>query len=114
METPQIGQRWLVDTDAALGLGIVIDCDDRRLTLDFPATGECRHYSMHNAPLTRAKFSVGDTIETTDGYQYSVISVEVINGLLIYIAEDGSPIPESQLAASVQFNHPLKRLLAGQ
>lgn len=114
MENPQIGQRWLVDTDASLGLGIVIDCGARQLTLEFPATGESRRYSRHNAPLTRASFEQGDTIKTINGDQYIVDRVEEINGLLIYLNADGDPIPESQLAANIQFNHPLKRLLAGQ
>ncbi len=114
IQNPQIGQRWLVDTDASLGLGMIVECEGRRLTLEFPATGDVRHYAIKNAPLTRAVFAEGDTIETEDGSSHQVSRVETINDLLIYINQDGDPIPESRLAASIQLNHPLKRLLAAQ
>jgi ATP-dependent helicase HepA len=114
METPQIGQRWLVDTDASLGLGLVVECEGRSITLEFPATGDKRQYAIKHAPLTRAIFSEGELIETEDGDTHRVSRVESINNLLIYINEAGEPIPETQLAASIQLNHPLKRLLAAQ
>lgn len=114
METPQIGQRWLVDTDASLGLGLVVECEGRSITLEFPATGDMRQYAIKHAPLTRAIFSEGELIETEDGETHRVSRVENINDLLIYINEAGEPIPETQLAASIQLNHPLKRLLAAQ
>jgi ATP-dependent helicase HepA len=114
METPQIGQRWLVDTDASLGLGVVVECEGRSITLEFPATGDKRQYAIKNAPLTRAIFSEGELIETEDGQAHRVSRVENINDLLIYINEAGDPIPETQLTANIQLNHPLKRLLAAQ
>ncbi len=114
METPQIGQRWLVDTDASLGLGIVIECEGRSISLEFPATGDIRQYAIKNAPLTRVLFSEGETISTEDGQTHRVSRVENINDLFIYINEAGDPIPETQLAANIQLNHPLKRLLALQ
>jgi ATP-dependent helicase HepA len=114
METPQIGQRWLVDTDASLGLGLVVECEGRSITLEFPATGDIRQYAIKHAPLTRAIFSEGELIETVDGTTHRVSRVENINDLLIYIDEVGEPIPETQLAANIQLNHPLKRLLATQ
>ncbi|MEO0442969.1 MAG: helicase-related protein [Pseudomonadota bacterium] len=114
MQNLQIGQRWLVDTDASLGLGIIIECQGRTLTLEFPATGEQRQYARKNAPLTRAVFDIGETVETSSGERYQITRVETINDLLIYFNEVGQPIPETQLAATVQLNHPLKRLLAAQ
>lgn len=114
METPQIGQRWLVDTDASLGLGIVTECAGRSISLEFPATGDIRQYAIRNAPLTRVLFSEGETILTDDGRTHRVSRVENINDLFIYINDAGDPIPETQLAANIQLNHPLKRLLALQ
>jgi ATP-dependent helicase HepA len=114
MQNIQIGQRWLVDTDASLGLGLIIECEGRFLTLEFPATGETRRYARQNAPLTRAIFDAGDAISTVDGQEHTVSRVENINDLLIYLNQDGDPIPESQLAPTIQLNHPLKRLLAAQ
>jgi ATP-dependent helicase HepA len=114
MNTPQIGQRWMVDTDASLGLGIITECDVRSLSIDFPAIEESRRYSCDNAPLTRVIFSVGDTIETISDESFIVAQVESVNGLVIYLTADGEPIPETRLAATVELNHPVKRLLAGQ
>ena len=114
MNTPQVGQRWMVDTDSSLGLGIVVECDARSLTIDFPAVEESRCYSRNNAPLTRVIFAVGDTIDTIDDQQYVVAQVESVNDLVIYLTADGEPIPETRLASAVQLNHPVKRLLAGQ
>lgn len=114
MNTPQVGQRWMVDTDSSLGLGIVTDCDARSLTIDFPAIEESRCYSRNNAPLTRVIFAVGDTINTIDDESYRVAQVESVNDLIIYLTADGEPIPETRLASTVELNHPVKRLLAGQ
>lgn len=114
MNTPQVGQRWMVDTDSSLGLGIVVQCDARSLTIDFPAIEESRCYSRNNAPLTRVIFAVGDTIETIHDDSFVVARVEEVNNLVIYLTADGEPIPETRLASTVQLNHPVKRLLAGQ
>ncbi len=114
IQKPQIGQRWLVDTDASLGLGLIVAIEGRRLTMEFPAIGETRQYAMKNAPLTRAVFAEGESIETQDGVTHQIERVESINDLLIYINQNGDPIPETQLAATIQLNHPLKRLQAAQ
>jgi ATP-dependent helicase HepA len=114
MQNVQIGQRWLVDTDASLGLGLIVESEDRFLTLEFPATGDTRRYARQNAPLTRAIFDEGDVIATIDGKEHTISRVENINDLLIYLNQDGDPIPESQLSPTIQLNHPLKRLLAAQ
>ena len=114
MITPQIGQRWMVDTDSSLGLGIVVECDARTLTIDFPAVDESRCYSKDNAPLTRVIFAVGDKVETVEQTTFQVAQLELINDLVIYLTAEGEPIPETRLAAYVELNHPVKRLLAGQ
>jgi ATP-dependent helicase HepA len=114
MINPQIGQRWLVDTDASLGLGIITAHDARQVTIDFPAVGQQRQYSINTAPLTKVTFSAGDKIHTQDGREHEIERVEAINHLMIYINQEGEPIPETQLAANMRLNHPLKRLLAGQ
>ncbi|ODS23204.1 hypothetical protein AB835_10220 [Candidatus Endobugula sertula] len=114
MSTPQIGQRWMVDTDSSLGLGIVTECDTRSVTIDFPAMDHSRCYSLDNSPLTRVLFTVGDNIEAIDGEKHIVAQVEAINNLVIYLTNDGEAIPETRLASTLEFNHPVKRLLVGQ
>lgn len=54
-----LGQRWISDTESELGLGTVVAIDARMVTLLFPACGENRLYSRHDAPITRVMFNVG-------------------------------------------------------
>lgn len=114
MTNPQIGQRWIVDTDPALGLGTVVEFDTRTMTLAFIAVDEQRCYAIKNAPLTRVIFTVDDLIETDMGSRHRVARVEHVNGLIVYIDDAGNPVPETQLAATIELHHPIKRLLAGQ
>ena len=46
------GQRWVSNTESELGLGIVMDTANRRVTVSFPAVGERRTYAIDNAPLS--------------------------------------------------------------
>lgn len=114
MEKLQVGQRWFADADAALGLGLLVEHNARQITLDFPAVGERRVYARADAPLTRAVFDRGDSIDTVDGRCHEITAFREVDGLLVYTNREGELIPESQLAATIQLNHPLKRLLAGQ
>ncbi|CRL64053.1 RNA polymerase-associated protein RapA [Proteus vulgaris] len=57
-----LGQRWISDTESELGLGTVVAVDARMVTLLFPACGENRLYSRHDAPITRVMFNAGDTV----------------------------------------------------
>ncbi|MGV6807376.1 MAG: hypothetical protein ACWA5K_05690, partial [bacterium] len=56
------GQRWVSNTEPELGLGIVVDTENRRVTLSFPAAAEQRVYASNNAPLSRVLFQAGDDI----------------------------------------------------
>ncbi|MCV6625628.1 MAG: hypothetical protein OIF38_05995, partial [Cellvibrionaceae bacterium] len=47
------GQRWVSNTEAELGLGIIVDADERIVEISFPAAGERRQYALNNAPLSR-------------------------------------------------------------
>ncbi len=44
-----IGQRWLSDTETELGLGVLIDVDERSVSILFPKSDETRVYDgiMH-------------------------------------------------------------------
>jgi ATP-dependent helicase HepA len=112
------GQRWISNTESELGLGIVIEFADRRVTLSFPAAGERRVYASDNAPLSRVMYEIGETIRSADGDSLQITERLEANGCFIYAgdAEDGSPgiIPELDLDSFVQFSRPLDRLFAGQ
>ncbi len=112
------GQRWVSDTESELGLGLVMEVEGRRATVLFPAGNETRVYVKSAAPLTRVRFSIGDLIESSEGWKMKTLSVMEDEGLLIYqgLKEDGSKaeLIESQLSSFIQFNKPQDRLFAGQ
>ena len=113
----RIGQRWVSHADAALGLGIIVEVEGRRVTLNFPAVGEERTYAMENAPLTRLSFKVGDHVATVEGVELVVTEVGEQHGLLLYTGLDHHDaeitISELELDAFVQLTTPLQRLLNG-
>ncbi|HXK58081.1 MAG TPA: RNA polymerase-associated protein RapA, partial [Gammaproteobacteria bacterium] len=112
------GQRWISDTEPNLGLGTILRSDDRRVTLDFPASSERRTYALGNTPLTRVRFVPGDQIENQAGSSLSIRSVEEQQGLIVYRGrlKDGSEarLSETELSSSLQFNRPQDRLFSGQ
>ncbi|MFP6682163.1 MAG: SNF2-related protein, partial [Gammaproteobacteria bacterium] len=112
------GQRWISNTESELGLGIVIENSDRRVTVSFPAVGERRVYASDNAPLSRVMYDVGETIRSADGVSLEVTERYEANNCFIYagIAGDGGEgiLPELELDSFVQFSRPLDRLFAGQ
>jgi len=115
---PAIGQRWISDTETELGLGVMIEVDARQLTLLFPKSEETRVYARHNAPLSRIRFSVGDSVRDVQGKAYEILGIEEQRGLLRYSvrSESGaeSVLNETRLAADIHLARPQERLLASQ
>ena len=112
------GQRWVSDTESELGLGLVMEVEGRRATVLFPAGNETRVYVKSAAPLTRVRFSVGELIESSEGWKMETLSIKEEDGLLIYsgLKEDGNKaeLSESELSSFIQFNKPQNRLFSGQ
>ena len=112
------GQRWVSDSEAELGLGTVLSQDGRLVVILFPASGETRHYSIRTAPLTRVRFSPGDSITHHEGWALTVSDVSEQNGLLQYLGlrEDGSAdgFSETMLDSFIQFRLASDRLFASQ
>lgn len=110
-----VGQRYLSDTEAELGLGVVIDVDDRCVHILFAQSEETRVYAKNSAPLSRVTFKVGDEITDQDGNSHIVTDVDEVMGVLKYHVE-GHPrgIMETRLAANITLAKPLERLLAGR
>ncbi|MBL1264623.1 RNA polymerase-associated protein RapA [Candidatus Methylomicrobium oryzae] len=112
------GQRWISNTESELGLGLVLEAAYNRVTVLFLATGEKRIYARDNAPLTRVKFSPGDTIEAIDGSKITVQSVSENNGVITYIGRNKAGkefrLEEMELNHHIQFNKPQDRLFTGQ
>ena len=112
------GQRWVSNTESELGLGIVVDTANRRVTISFPAVGERRTYALNNAPLSRVHYTVGEKISNSDGVSFTISEVIEQGGYLIYqgLDEEGNQhnLEEIDLESFVQFSRPQDRLFAGQ
>jgi ATP-dependent helicase HepA len=117
-QNPMIGQRWISDAETELGLGILIEVETRSLTVLFPRSEETRVYSRANAPLSRIRFYVGDSIEDNEGNNYTVLTVNESNAILRYGVQnaDGKEIlvSETKLSAHLHLTRPKERLLAAQ
>ncbi|KAA8735594.1 RNA polymerase-associated protein RapA [Acinetobacter qingfengensis] len=117
-----IGQRWLSDTESELGLGVLIDVDERSVSILFPKSDETRVYARNNAPLSRIIFNVGDSIQDQEGLDWIVEAINENHGVLRYharrIDENGQDVVkdlnETRLGAHIQLSKPLERLLASQ
>ncbi len=112
------GQRWVSDTEAELGLGIVLELENRRLTLSFPASGERRTYAVEDAPVSRVRYQVDEKVRHQDGTRITVTEVLEQGQLLAYrgLSKTGEEllIPEFELDSFVQFSTPRERLFSGQ
>ncbi|WP_447894859.1 RNA polymerase-associated protein RapA [Vreelandella sp. GE22] len=112
------GQRFISDGEAELGLGTVLNCDARSVTILFSASQETRTYNTRQAPLTRVVFGSGDSVTSADGWQITVDESTLHQGLITYhgLDKNGTPqsLPETKLADTMQFNQARDRLLTGQ
>ncbi|WP_298146859.1 RNA polymerase-associated protein RapA [uncultured Acinetobacter sp.] len=117
-----IGQRWLSDTETELGLGVLIDVDERSVSILFPKSDETRVYARSNAPLSRIVFNTGDELQDQEGTTWLVESFEDRGGVLRYnvmrALQDGTEerksLNETRIGATIQLSKPLERLLASQ
>ncbi len=112
-----IGQRWLSDTESELGLGVLIDLDERTISILFPLSDETRVYARANAPLSRIVFGIGDTLTDQEGLEWQVESVEANQGVLRYHCIQGDTkktLAETRLGAHLQLARPLERLFASR
>lgn len=112
------GQRWISDAEVELGLGTILQCDPRSVTLLFLSSGETRVYATSSAPLTRVMFSEGDQITHQDGWTLKVEDTKEVDGLFIYLGENSLgewiELPETQIDAAMQLQGPREKLMTGQ
>lgn len=112
------GQRWVSNTESELGLGLILDVNNNRVTVLYLATGDKRVYAKDNAPLSRALFTPGDMVESTDNTKIKVRELVELDGLITYIGSDESDrecyLKELDLNHHIQLNKPQDRLFTGQ
>ena len=92
------GQRWISLAEPELGLGVVSECEHRRVTIEFPHAETNRLYSIGTTPLIRCKFTIGDKIELLNGSIESIVSLQERAGVLYYELSSESWISEDKLA----------------
>lgn len=113
-----VGQRWVSGSEPELGLGMVLEVSENRVTVLYLAAEERRVYASNNCPLTRVRFKSSDKIESLDGVAGTVVSVIEKQGLISYevIVASGESIwvDETELSHHLQFNKPQDRLFMGQ
>lgn len=109
-----IGQRYLSDSESGLGLGVVIEVDDRCVHILFPQSEEKRVYAKASAQLSRVVFAVGDTIFDQEGQEFVVAECEEIAHVMRYHLTCGKSLMETRLSANITLAKPLERLLAGR
>ena len=122
MQQFAIGQRWLSDTETELGLGVLIDVDERSISILFPKSDETRVYARNNAPLSRIVFNVNDEVQDQEGTKWTVESFNDNSGVIRYnvirTLENGEQerkaLNETRIGATIQLSKPLERLLASQ
>jgi ATP-dependent helicase HepA len=112
------GQRWISDSESELGLGSIVECQERTVTIHFPAVDETRTYAQQGAPLTRVAFALGDRVESRDGNTLLVTRVVESNGCLTYLGDDHDgeqfELAEADLSDSLRIDQPQQRLATGQ
>ena len=111
------GQRFISQTEQELGLGSVIDFNQRMVKIEFEAANETRIYSKENAPISRIVFAVDDVIPSKAGWNLKVSTIQEMNGLAIYLGvnDDGEDIllPETEISGSIKLDRPSERLFSG-
>ncbi len=109
------GQRWISEPEPELGLGIVLDVENNRVKMFYPATNAMRLYAGGIAPLRRVRFKVGDTVRSHEGESFVVQIVnERSDGVLTYGGAKGERLVETQLSDFLTFDKPGDRIPVGQ
>jgi len=115
---PVVGQRWISQPEAHLGLGIIEAVEGRLVTVSYPAAQETRTYAIENLPLLRVQHQVGETIVTMDDLSLTVTAVNEHKNLLFYTGLDAASVEhtvfELDLSCFGHFTTPQQRLLSGQ
>jgi ATP-dependent helicase HepA len=107
-----IGQRWISESEPELGLGVIIEVEQKTITCFFPAAKVDRRYGAQTAPLRRIRFVEGDEVKGSNGDSFIVESTTEDKGIVTYHGQ-GKSLPESQLADTLTFSKPEERLFAG-
>lgn len=103
-----IGQRWYSETEPELGLGIIIQVEEKTVEVAYPESQIERRYGLKTAPLKRFELSPNDKISTTSSFECVVVSVREEEGLYYYQTKS-IEVVETQIEAQIDISGPLQR-----
>jgi len=106
------GQRWFSKTEPELGVGTLVEINNRTICLRFDSSNCTRQYSVAASPLKRLVFKPGDTIQLKDK-RHLTIETAYESGGLVYYAGEEIIVCEKDLCDTLSFSMPQDRLFAG-
>jgi len=103
------------ESEPELGLGMIMETQNKAVVVYFPAAKVERRYGLTSAPLRRIQFGVGDEIRLADGSVHTVRAVrESADGLATYTVDEEREVAEHSLSDTLSLSRPEERLFAGQ
>lgn len=102
----KVGQRYVSQSEPALGLGIVTEVQDRIVKISFPAVNDVRLYRSMGAPVDRFLLAVGETAKSEKGVSFTVENVVDVDGLVVYEGRAGRSMKESELNGKISIARP--------
>jgi ATP-dependent helicase HepA len=108
-----LGQRYMSLAEPELGLGVIIEIEEKTIQLAYPASEESRRYGIKTAPIKRVLFETGDEVSSNENHKFIVQKILTDDeGLLVYLgASAGEIISECDLLDSINFHKPEEKLL---
>ncbi|MGO3344970.1 MAG: RNA polymerase-associated protein RapA [Marinomonas sp.] len=108
----QTGQRWSSRNEPDLGVGMIIEKQNKSFSLHFPDAETDRQYSNDQTSLVRRTLTPGDQLSFQDE-TYTVLEVEDIDGLIEYrINDDDDWLEESLIQFPRNDKNELDSILA--
>lgn len=108
----QTGQRWSSRNEPDLGVGMIIDKQNKSFTLHFPDAETDRLYSHDQTSLVRRTLTVGDQLHF-QGETYTILEVEDVDDLIEYrVSDDEDWLEESLIQFPRNDKNELDSLLA--
>lgn len=102
----KIGQRYVSQSEPALGLGIVTEVQARIVKISFPAVNDLRLYRSDTAPVDRFVLAQGETAKSEKGVSFTIENVKEVDGIMVYEGRAGRSMKESELNAKISIARP--------
>ena len=105
------GQRWYSEAEPELGLGIILDVQNKLIKIEYPLCEEIRTYSRTSSPLKRYILNKDDDLITEDKSVYKVQDINNTKEVISYITKEGLTVSEKELTSKIDLQGPLNRVI---